>query len=192
LKINDVDFENGCITITETKKHRNTRTIYPDIAVLTGRTRKSFKNYLDKWRPQRECSKSGDAFYLSPKGLPFTPRHLGHQLSETGKLFYPDFQPYVSRHWNAIAMLIRTKLETGGFEEHTVRKWLGHDKITTTYTYIDDTEVYYKKAPYDWIRRTLKFDKIIEEDSALKSKQGKKTFVSFGKSGENNYGLSGI
>ena len=89
-------------------------------------------------------------------------------------------------------MLIRTKLETGRFEEHTLRKWLGHDKITTTYTYIDDTEVYYKKAPYDWIRRTLKFDEIIERESALKSKQRRKTSVSTGKSGEDNNGPVGI
>jgi hypothetical protein len=71
-------------------------------------------------------------------------------------------------------------------------KIICNDKITTTYTYIDDTEVYYKRAPYDWIKRTLKFDKFVEGESALKSKQGKKTFVSCGKSGEDVNGLSGI
>lgn len=192
LTIDDVDFDNGFIKITETKKHHNTRNFSPDKAMLIGKTRKSFKNYYDYQRTKVECSKSGNAFYLTSTGLPFTPRHLGHILSETGKLIFPEFQPYVSRHWFAIADLIRTKIETGTFEPHTVMTHLGHDKITTTYTYLDDAEVYYRKYPFDWFKRTLKFDKIFEGDSALKSKQSLKTSVSCGKSGEGDNGLSGV
>ena len=192
LTVDDIDLIHGSIRITEPKKHYSTRRVEPDIAILTGKTRKSFKNYLDKWRPKVECSKSGNAFYLTPTGLPFTPRHLGHELSERGKQVFPAFQPYVSRHWNGTAMLIRTKLETGYYDKHEVQKWLGHEKEKTTDTYVDQAISLFKKYPFDWIKRTLKFDVITEGESALKSKQGRKTSVSTGKSGRSRYGLSGI
>jgi len=192
LSVDDVDFDNGSITITETKKHHSRRIVYPEHAVISGKTRKSLKNYYDKWRPKVECNKSGNAFYLTPNGLPFTPRHLGHQLSETGKQVYPKYQPYVSRHWCAVAMLIRTKLETDHFDVYIVKNHLGHDKITTTETYIGQAQALFKKYPFDWIKRTLKFDLGIEGESALKSKQRQNTPVSTGKSGETVNGLSGI
>ena len=190
--LDDVDFDHGSIRITEPKKHYSTRRIEPDEAILTGKTRKSFKNYVDKWRPKVECSKSGNAFYLTPTGRPFTPRHLGHELSERGKQVFPAFQPYVSRHWNATAMLIRAKLESGFYDKHDVQKWLGHEKEETTDIYVDQAKSLFKKYPFDWIKRTLKFDEIAEGDSALKSKQRRKTSVSTGKSGEGRYGLVGI
>ena len=49
-----------------------------------------------------------------------------------------------------------------------------------------------KKYPVYWIKHTLKFDIIIEGESALKSKQKQKTSVSTGKSGEIGYGPGGI
>ena len=192
LSTDDVDFDDRSIRITEPKKHYSTRKIYPDEVILSAKTRKSFKNYLDKWRPKVECSKSGNAFYLTPNGLPFTPRHLGHELSERGKQVFPEFKPYVSRHWNATAMLIRTKLETGAWDKHEVQTWLGHEKEMTTETYVDQAKGLFKQYPFDWIKRTLKFDVIIEVESALKSKQGRKTSVSNGKSGKSRYGLVGI
>jgi len=192
LKVKDVNFEHGTIRITEPKKRKRKRIIMPDEVILTGKTRKSFKNYLDKWRPQVECAKSEDAFYLTPTGLPFNPRHLGHELSERGKLAYPAFTPYGSRHWNACAMLVRMKIETGNFDKHFVQKWLGHDRPATTDTYVDQAIGLYKKYPFDWIKRTLKFDVYVEGESALKSKQRPKTPVSTGKPGEGRSGLSGI
>jgi len=192
LTIDDIDLNDCSIRITEPKKHHSTRRVYPDEVILTGKTRKSFKNYMDKSRPKVECSKSGNALYLTPTGLPFTPRHLGHELSERGKQVLPTFKPYVSRHWNATAMLIRTKLETGSYDKHEVQKWLGHEKEETTDTYVDQSISLFKRYPFDWIKRTLKFDIVIEGESALKSKQRRKTSVSTGKSGEGGYGPVGI
>ena len=156
MKVSDVDIENGCIYITETKKHKSIRQIYPDKVIMDGKTRKSFKNWIDHWRPKVENQYSGDALYLQPSGKPFTVRHLGHKLSEHGKKVWQHYQPYTSRHWNAIAMLIRTKLETGAFEVYTVKNWLGHEKITTTESYIRYAQQFYRLAPYDWIKATLK------------------------------------
>jgi len=39
----------GCLTITETKKHKNKRTILPEIQILGSQSHKSFKNWIDHW-----------------------------------------------------------------------------------------------------------------------------------------------
>ena len=157
MKIDDVDIDGGCIYITETKKHESVRQVYPDSVIIKGRTRKSFKNWIDHWRPKVENQYSGDALYLQPSGKPFTNDSLRLKLSEKGKQVWKFYQPYVSRHWNAVAMLIRTKLETGNFDVYTVRNWLGHEEISTTMEYIRYAEQFYRIAKYDWIKATLQF-----------------------------------
>jgi integrase len=180
MTIDDIHFDTGCIVITEQKKRRSTRAIFPEPAILTGKTRKSIKNWL-KWRDKVETSQSGNALYLQPNGRPFTIKYLGKKLRETGKQIYPHYKPYDSRHFCAIARLIKTKLDTGFYDVYHVQKWLGHDKITTTESYIHHAEEYFRIAPYDWIGRTLKFD-TIEEESSSKIKTTPKTYVSSGNS----------
>jgi len=159
MTVDDVDFDNCCLYITETKKHNSIRQVYPDEVIMYGKTRKSFKNWIDHWRTKVENQHSGDALYLQPSGKPFTKDVLRQKLSEKGKTIWKFYQPYVSRHWNAIAMLIRTKLETGKFDVYTVRNWLGHEEISTTMEYIRYAEQFYRIAKYDWIKATLQFYK---------------------------------
>lgn len=159
MKVSDIDFDTNSIIITEKKKHNSTRQIFPEIPIMTGMTRKSIKNYIDKWRQKIENQYSGDTLYLQPSGKPFTIRHLGKNLRKTGKQVYPGFTPYMSRHWCAVARLIQTKVQTGSFDPYVVQKWLGHEKIATTEGYIKHAESYYKRAPYDWIKYTLKSGK---------------------------------
>lgn len=149
-----------------------------------GKTRKSFKNWIDYWRPKVENQYSGTALYLQPSGKPFTVRYLGKTLRSTGKQIYVNYTPYVSRHWCAVARLIQTKIQTGHYDCYVVKNWLGHDKIATTEGYIQHAENYFKRAPYDWIKHTLKFYKLkfIKEESVEKSKQRLKTYVSNGNS----------
>ncbi len=156
MTVDNIDFDTGSIIITERKKHNSTRQIFPEETIMTGKTRKSFKNWL-RWRDKVETSKSGNSLYLQPSGKPFTLRYFGHKISETGKMVYPTFRPYDSRHWCAVARLIQTKVETGSFDPYKVQKWLGHDKIDTTEGYIQHAENYFRRAPYNWIKRTLKF-----------------------------------
>lgn len=153
LKVDDVIFEEGYsyLTITERKKHDNQRTIIPEKAIITSRVHKSLKNWIDKWRPKVENQYSGDDLYLQPTGRPFTIRYLGKKLSENGKKVWRYFSPYDMRHWCAVARLIQTKVETGTFDVYTVRNWLGHEKITTTQSYIRYAEQYYRQLPEDWI-----------------------------------------
>ena len=158
MRVSDVvlDGDKGYIVITETKKHRSQRTLIPERAIMISKVHKSFKNWLDHWRPKVENQYSGDALYLWPNGKPVTVRKLGQKLSKHGKEIWRYFQPYDMRHWCAVARLIKTKVETGNFDTYTVKNWLGHERITTTENYIRYAEQYYRQLPEDWIALALK------------------------------------
>ncbi len=164
MTVDDLHFDMDYIIITEKKKHSSTRDLFLDPVIMKGKTRKSLKNWL-KWRDKVETNQSGNALYLQPSGKPFTPDYLRQKLSSLGKQVWKSFQPYDSRHWNAVAMLIRTKLETNHFDCYEVKNWLGHERIETTEGYLKYAKKYYRIANYDWIKRTLKFEKV-KEDSA--------------------------
>ena len=42
-----------------------------------------------------------------------------------------------------------------------------HDDVKTTMTYIKDAKQYYTRAPYNWLKRVLKFHKNQKEDNML-------------------------
>jgi len=193
MTVDDIDFDTDSIIITEQKKHRSTRQIFPEKVIMTGRTRKSFKNWL-RWRDKVETSRSGNALYLQPSGKPFTVNHLGNRLSKTGKLVFPNFRPYDARHWCAVARLIQTKIQSGHYDCYTVKNWLGHEKLATTEGYIQHADNYFKRAGFDWISHTLRFNKnnFVVEDSVETSKQGLETCVSFGDSSRGESGLGEI
>ena len=71
------------------------------------------------------------------------------------------------RRWCAIARLIETKVEYRTFDEFEVCDWLGHDDVKTTMVYIKDAKQYYKRAPYNWMKRVLKFHTKKKEDNTL-------------------------
>ena len=146
----------GNITITETKKHRDKRIILPEKHVLSSQSHKSFKNWIDHWRPKVESQYSGNALYLWPSGKPVTVRKLGQKLSVHGKKIWPHFRPYDMRHWCAVSRLIETKIQTGNFEPYTVKNWLGHTNISVTEKYIHFAEMYYNQCPKSWIHNALR------------------------------------
>jgi len=149
----------GSITITETKKHKSRRTIVPENYILSSQSHKSFKNWIDTWRPQVENQHSGDSLYLWPTGKPVTPTRLRLKLSEHGKKIWPHFKPYDTRHWCAISRLIETKVCNGVFEPYTVRNWLGHSDLRTTETYISHADQYYRSYNHSWIHHALRSHK---------------------------------
>jgi len=159
MTLDDVHIDSqgrGSITITETKKHSDERVILPEKYILSSRSHKSLKIWIDKWRPRVENQYSGDALYLWPSGKPVTVRKLGHKLSEHGKKIYPHFRPYDMRHWCAVSRLIETKIETGHFEPYTVKNWLGHTDIKVTENYIHYTEMYYHQYRNSCIHSALR------------------------------------
>jgi len=159
MKTTNVNIERGYITITEPKKHHSTRNIAP-AEIMTSRYRKSFKNWIDNWRPKVENQYSKDHLYLKPDGKPFTTDTMRQLLNRKAtpliQTVFPQYYNYCSRHFSAVSRLIRTKLEYKTFDEYEVRDWLGHSKIETTMGYIKDAKRYYLLAPYDWIHRVLK------------------------------------
>jgi len=82
------------------------------------------------------------------------------KLSEKGKELWKPYQPYVSRHWCAISLLIRTKIETKNWDTRRVQMYLGHDKQKTTDSYIEFAEEYYQQEPKDWFSHALKLDSV--------------------------------
>ena len=175
MKTGDVIIDNkgrGNITITETKKRKTERTILPEKFILSSRSHKSMKNWIDTWRPKVENQYSGDALYLQPDGKPFTVRHLGHKLSEHGKKIWPKFKPYDMRHWCAIARLIETKVKSGRYDVFKVKNWLGHDEQETTDNYVHSAEIYYDQYPKSWIHNALR-----SHSESVRGKHQEKTRV---------------
>lgn len=165
MKVSDVkidDCNRGYLKITEPKKRYSTRNITPE-EIMSNKRRKSFKNWIDAWRPKVENQYSEDYLYLKPNGKPFTSETLRMLLNRKAspliKTVFPEYYNYTSRHFCAIARLIRTKIETKHYDAYDVRDWLGHTKIETTMNYLKDAKHYYQLAPYDWINRAIKAKK---------------------------------
>ena len=159
LTLDDVNIDSkgrGTITITETKKHKDKRSILPKKHILSSKSHKSMKNWIDIWRPKVENQNSGNAVYLWPSGNPVTVRKLGHKLSEHGKKIWPKFQPYDMRHWCAVSRLIETKVKSGHYDPYCVKNWLGHTNIRVTETYIHFAEMYFNQHSKSWIHDALR------------------------------------
>lgn len=156
MKVGDANLDKGLLIITEPKKHYLTRTIVPDKALMTGKTRKSFKNWIDTWRPKVENQHSGNALYLRPDGRPLEIQPYRMFMTRRVRPVFPEYQPYVSRHWCAIGKLIKSKLEVKKFDIYDVQDWLGHSEIQTTMTYTRDAKQYMRLVHYDWFKYIMK------------------------------------
>jgi integrase len=156
LKTTDVDLETGLILVTETKKRYSTRLIAPFSTIMTGKNTKSMKYWIDNIRPQVETQYSKDALYLKPNGYPFTPEQLRSFLNRHVKVAFPEYRPYVSRHWCATALLIKEYIESKHWNKNRVQNWLGHENESTTNTYIKHAEQYLRLAPYNWFKHVLR------------------------------------
>jgi integrase len=144
------DNNRGTLTITESKKHRRKRTIVPEKTVMFSRYRKSFKNYLDRIRPKVENQHSGNAFYLTSGGKPFTPDYLRKILYEAGTQVWEEYHPNISRHWSATARYIEWR------DIYKVAQWHGHKNINRTANYIHLAEQYYQQEPKSWLKAVLR------------------------------------
>jgi integrase len=170
------------IIIHEDKKYGQPRQIFPEKEIMTMATRKSFKNWIDKWRPKVENQYSGDSLFLLPSGKPFKKDYLRTQLSERGKHIWNAYHPYISRSWCAIARLIQSKVNSDHYNVYEIKDWLGHDRLKTTETYIQYAHRYYQQAPFDWIKSILKANNVLKEcfgeENGLKSKESQNKVLS--------------
>ena len=183
-KASDVFLDDGYIIITETKKNRQPRQVFPEKDMMINPRRKSMKNWIEHWRPKVENQYSKDYLYLQPNGRPFTRAYLHKFLCENVKPVWNYYHPYIMRHWCAVARLIKSKIETKKWDIWDVKEWLGHDKVTTTEGYVMYAKRYYRNAPYDWIKAILKFHTknydVMGQENGLILKTPLKTSVSTG------------
>jgi len=147
---------NGTISIYQQKRHGKIRIVVPPKSVLSSSVHKSFKMWIDKHRPKVANQYSENYLYLQPSGKPFKTEHLGIKLRQTGQQIYPEYHPYIARHWNAVAMLIESKINTGKFDVYSVRNWMDHENIKTTMGYVRYAEQYYQAYKHSWINHALK------------------------------------
>ena len=179
MKVTDIDLDDGILVITEQKKRNSTRIIAPERKLMDSHNCKSFKNWIDKWRVKVENSKSNDALYLNINGTPIKPDSYRTMLNKKVKPHCPYFSPYLTRHWCATARLVKEFVDTKHWNKNRVKNWLGHDNENTTDYYIRSAEQYHRTAPYDWIKRVLRFSmKNAGEDNPLKPILGAKMGVS--------------
>jgi len=156
LQTTDVDLDIGIITITEPKKRGSTRDVYPTPQYMTGRNCKSLRNWIDHIRPRYTSQHSQEALFITLQGHPFTKNYLRKYLTENIKPKYPEYQPYLCRHWAATAKLIQEYITTKNWNKPRVQRWLGHEHETTTDTYISQAENYLRRYPFDWFHHVLK------------------------------------
>jgi hypothetical protein len=170
LRLNNVHIDEGYIHFYQPKVN-DWRMSPLESEVMVMSNRKSYKNWIDKWRPKVENQYSKDFVYLRSNGKPFTEDSLRTSLNKKFKPIWSDFHPYCMRDWCTIAKLIRTKVENGNYDFFEVFDWFEHSDISVTQYYNRDTNRYYKIAPYDWIKAVLKSQKILREDNSLKSEK---------------------
>lgn len=158
IKVSDVDLDHETIVVTMPKLHNRSHSVSIG-EICNKRDVPSMRNWIDVWRPRVENQYSQDYLYLTPQGKPFTNDGLRHFLYTYARPrireVFPEYYNYTSRHWCAIARLIRTKIESKKYDEYEVMEYLGHTKIDTTMTYIQRAKFYYEQTGYDWIKHVL-------------------------------------
>jgi len=176
LKLSDIHLDEGYIIVTEPKKHNQRRQVFVEYDILNNPRRKSFKNYIEHWRPTTD----NDYLFVQANGRPFTVAYLRKVITPLVKQVYPEFHLYMMRHWCAIARLIRSYIKTGNWDKTDVQDWLGHDKVSTTGNYTKFAKKYYLMTKYDWIEAILKSPKSWREENSQKSIKHQKTLLSSG------------
>ena len=184
MKCSFIDLDKGTnlVKVVEPKRKFKERLIEPKEILLNTR-RKSLKNWIDHIRPKVVSQYSDDYLFIDEDGKPFwDDDNLGDNLRMyvnriiEPKVYdiCPDYYPYCARHFCATARLIRTKLETGGFDIYSVNDFMGHEKLQTTKDYVKNTGLYVRQFNFDWIYRILKADSKISKENTEKSKELKK------------------
>jgi len=155
-KVSDINFDEQWLIVSETKKYGQLRQVFPEKDLFTRKQTKSFKNWIDDWRPKVENQYSGDYLYLQSNGRPFTVNYLRKIITPEVKKIWGFYHLYVMRHWCAISRLIQSYIECKHWDKTDVQEWLGHDHVKTTDSYTKFAKKYYKIAPYDWISFILR------------------------------------
>jgi len=150
-------------------------------------SRKSYENWIEKWRPKVANQYSGNYVYLQPSGKPFTESYLRKQLSIRGKLVWPHFHPNVCRDWCSIARLIQN-----AYNIKETCDWMENSDMRVTEHYTRAAKRYYVMAHFDWIKSILKSPNHWREENGLKSEYSLKTSISDGNPPRKRNGPMGV
>ena len=161
LKLDDVDLDNNSIVITEKKKHNRKRLIITDyLQIIDNIHVKSFKNWIDVWRPRISSQHSQDYLYISPRdGRPLREMQYTRYINYYVNPVFPSFKLYDTRHFCATGLFICEKLKTGYWNKYKVKRHLGHERDSSTDIYIRYAEQYIKIAPFDWCQIALRLSR---------------------------------
>lgn len=124
----------GYIILTENKKHRKHRRVYPwDPMILSSKVYRSPKNYRDTWRPLAyDEERSGNALFLQPNGRRVTGAYLRKHIAPVFKEITQDPQAilYDMRHTFGTYLYDLTK------DIKRVAHSLGHSKTQNVDHYV--------------------------------------------------------
>jgi len=178
-KVSDVDLDNETLLITSPKLHNATRIINIH-EICNQHDNPSMRNWLEHWRNKVENQYSKDYLYLHPNGRPFENADQLRQFinrnikKAQGTTIPAGYYNYLSRHWCAIARLIRTKIKTKKYDEYEVMEHLGHTKIETTIGYIRSAKFYYEQTQFDWLSSILTGKRKVSGDNAIQPTEATK------------------
>lgn len=119
--------------------------IFNNICFDFSKTNKSFKNFVDTIRP-RFAEKNESALFINPNtGKRWTEANLRKTLlCKYARVIWPNYWPYVMRHWSATARCIEWKKDNTVL--YRVKDWHGHKKVDQTLKYISLAKLYDDKA----------------------------------------------
>lgn len=122
IKMNDINFEAGFITITG--KGSKERVVPVNEMTLT-----TVKKYIEESRPQLLKRKNSQFLFLAKGGKPMTRQRLWQLINKYSKELSIKISPHTLRHCFASHLL------DGGADLRALQKMLGHTDISTTQIY---------------------------------------------------------
>lgn len=170
LNLDDIidNFDRYCIRITRPKVGNKKRILPLESVLSKSPVHKSMGNFL---KIRDKIAESGEkALIANPKNGKRYGYHPGlsekeiihkgcdelrRDLSTWGKQVYPQFYPYLMRHWCGTARMIEWDKKGGAFDK--VNFWLGHSDPSDTKIYCQLQRLF-DQDKGSWLSRALKQD----------------------------------
>jgi hypothetical protein len=155
LNLDDI-IDNGekySIRVTRPKVGNKKRILPLEKIISKSPVHKSMLNYLSKLRP-KFADKNEKALLIDPRtGQRWKIDDLRRVLTRYGKRVYPQFYPYLMRHWCGTARMIEWDKKGGAFDH--VNYWMGHSDPKDTKIYCQLARLW-EDDNGSWLSRALK------------------------------------
>jgi hypothetical protein len=147
--------------IVEPKKHYRERLNYVEPEWLgKSHSRPSTDTWVTLWLPRlrAETGYAGTRMFPNPvTGRDFPSAvALGRFLTDRVKPLFPEFHPYLARHWSVYARLIGSDGKLSDTRYNQVAEWHGHESVDMTRdTYGPHARAYAKAYGANWLSRAF-------------------------------------